>query len=54
MVDKLRGERLSVLAMVALFAGMRLGEVLALLFVPNRLKWFAFFRGTEGRRPGPS
>ena len=30
MVDKLRGERLSVLAMVALFTGMRLGEVLAL------------------------
>ena len=48
------GERLSVPAMVALFTGMRLGQVLALRFVPNRLKWFAFFRGGEGRRPGPS
>jgi integrase len=30
LVDKLRGERLHALAMVALFTGMRLGEVLAL------------------------
>ena len=48
------GERLSVPAMVALFTGMRLGQVLALRFVPNRLKWFAFFQGGEGRRPDPS
>ena len=54
MVDELRGERVSVPAMVALFTGIRLGQVLALRFVPNRLKWFAFFRGGEGRRPGPS